>query len=92
MVWSQNPPPMLCTPMVLPRSAATESISLRTTSSREIPLIGNATQPIFTPADTPLSTLPTDGRKIGTSPDTSAAKLICALRTCSKRASIPCFW
>ena len=26
-----------------------------------------------------------------TSPDTSAAKLICALRTCSRRASIPCF-
>jgi hypothetical protein len=32
-----------------------------------------------------------EGKKIGTSPDTSALKLIWALRTWSKRASIPCF-
>jgi hypothetical protein len=81
MVANQNPPPILCTPIVLPRSAASEWISLRTTNSRKIPLIGKAMQPIFAPADTPLRTLPTEGRKTGTSPDTRAVKLICALRT-----------
>src|SRR5262245_17002220 len=77
IVASQNPPPILWTPIVLPRSDDSESISLRTINSREIPLIGKATQPIFAPAETPLRTLPTEGKNTGTSPDTRAVKLIC---------------
>src|SRR3990172_9724628 len=91
MVCSQKPPPILCTPMILPRSSSNDFISFRTINSRGILLLGEATQTTFSPAEAALSTLEDAGQVTCTLPDDKVARIIGPLRTWSMLTSRPYF-
>ena len=81
IVCNQNPPPMLWTPTTRPRSSSTLVISLRTTNSRGILLIGLAMQLSLMPPCTVLRMVDCAGQTASTSLAMSAATLSAPLRT-----------
>ena len=91
MVDNQKPPPMLCTPKVLPRRSSIESIPFLTINSRGILLLPTAKQPSFMPPTVALKALLGAAQTKGAPPDASVAIMIGPLRVCSTLGSSPCF-
>ncbi len=85
----QKPPPMLCTPKLLPRKSSSDSMPFLTITSRGTRLLPTAKQPSLRPLAVVLSALLGADQTSGVPPEARVAIMIGPLRVWSARKSKP---